>query len=43
MIDKLGGERVQNNVFIVPSDNMQTILQLFSKEKVEYRIRKIWK
>ena len=43
MIDELGGEKVQNNVFIVPSDNMQTVLQLFSKEKVDYKIRKIWK
>lgn len=42
LVNELNGETIQPRVFVVPSDNIHAFLQLFSKEKVDYKIRKIW-
>ncbi len=43
IVIELGGKIIDNRVFIVPSDNINDILKIFSEEKVDYSIEKIWK
>ncbi|MBI4163526.1 MAG: nucleotidyltransferase domain-containing protein [Candidatus Aenigmarchaeota archaeon] len=43
LVEGLGGEVLDNRVFLVPSEKIKSFLTIFSKEKVNYRIKKIWK
>ena len=42
VIKQLGGETLNPRVFIIPSENANTILRIISKENIKYQLRKIW-
>ena len=40
---ELKGEIIDNKTFIVPSEEINKILKIFSREKINYKIKKIWR
>ena len=43
LVQELGGEIIDSRIFIVPSESIDRITRIFSKERVTYSMQKIWK
>lgn len=43
LVDELGGEILDTRVFTIPAEKINKILEILSKEKIEYSTKKIWK
>ncbi len=43
LIKDLDGEILDSRIFLIPSEKIKKVLTIFSKEKVNYKIKKVWK
>ena len=43
LIAEKGGEMVDPKVFLIPAENINPFLMLFSREKAQYKLTEIWK
>ena len=43
LVEDLGGEVLDSRVFLIPTEKIKKVLTIFSKEKVNYKIKKMWR